>query len=96
MNKVNLNDYVWAELTEYGWKCLEYYYEKTLYPFAEGFKPGDYLATHKKNTALHTIDGVERALTRFQWHEFMLLLGSTMYVGNTNVVEGNNLYFNLE
>ena len=100
MNMVNLNDYVWAELTEYGWQCLTSYYERLFagtYAFRQtGFSVSDYVEFHKKETAPHTIDGVERMLTRFQLHDFMLKLGNAMYVGNKNVVENNSLYFNLE
>ncbi len=100
MKKVNLNDYVWVELTEYGWQCLMSYYEKLFgvtYGFRQaGFPVSDYVEMHKKETAPHAIDGVERMLTRFQLHDFMNKLGSKMYNGNKNVIEENNLYFCLE
>ena len=100
MKTINLNDYVWVELTEYGWQSLIDYYEKLFagsYVFAKNsYSISEYLDMYKKETALHTIDGVERMLTRFQLHEFMLTLGCKMYPGAKNVVENNNLYFDLE
>lgn len=99
MKIVNLNDYVWVELTEYGWQCLTSYYEKLFagtYAFRAGFSVSDYVEMHKKETAPHTINGVEKMLTQFQLHDFMCTLGSKMYSGNKNVIEENNLYFCLE
>jgi hypothetical protein len=100
MTAININEYVWVELTDYGWQCLTSYYERLFagtYAFRQaGFSVSDYVDMHKKETAPHTIDGIERMLTRFQLHDFMNTLGSKMYNGNKNVIEGNNLYFCLE
>ena len=100
MKNVNLNDYVWAELTEYGWQSLASYYEKLFsgcYPFAkETYSVEDYVEMYKKETAPHTIDGVERMLTRFQLHDFMCKLGDKITFGSKNVIVGNNLFYGLE
>lgn len=100
MTTININEYVWVELTEYGWQSLVDYYEKLFagtYAFRSGgFSVSDYVEMYKKETAPYTIDGVERMLTRFQLHDFMCKLGGKMFPGNKNVIEGNNLYFCLE
>ncbi len=100
MNKINLNDDVWAELNENGWKHLESYYEKLFwnsYGFAKSaFSVSDYVDMHKKATAPHVVDGVERMLTRFHLHDFMLKFGDKCYVGTDNFVVENNVYFDLE
>lgn len=99
MTTININKYIWVELTEYGWQSLIDYYEKLFagsYAFAKNsYSISEYVKMYKKETAPHTIDGVERMLTRFQLHDFMNKLGSKIYPGNKNVVENNNLYFNL-
>ena len=100
MSKINLNEFVWVELTEYGWQCLTSYYERLFvgtYAFRQaGFSVSDYVEMHKKETATHTIDGVERMLTRFQLHDFMCKLGGEMIPGNKNVIVNNNLFYGLE
>lgn len=100
MTTINLNNDVWVELTEYGWQSLIDYYEKFFagsYVFAKNtYSISEFVDSYKKQTALYTIDGVERMLTRFQLHDFMQTLGSKIYPGAKNVVENNNLYFDLE
>lgn len=100
MTTINLNNNVWVELTEYGWQSLIDYYEKLFagsYVFAKNaYSISEFVDSYKKQTAPHNIDGVERMLTRFQLYEFIHTLGSKMYNGNKNVIEGNNLYFSLE
>lgn len=100
MNKINLNDYVWVELNENGWKHLESYYKKLfsgVYAFAKGtYSVQDYVEEYKKETEQYVIDGVERMLTRFQLYDFMNHFGDKMYMGADNVVACNNLYFDLE
>lgn len=97
---INLNEYVWVELTEYGWQSLISYFENLFagsYAFAKNvYSISEYVDMYKKETVPHTIDGVEKMLTRFQLHDFMKTLGSKMFPGNKNVIEGNNLYFCLE
>lgn len=100
MTTINLNNNVWVELTEYGWQSLASYYENLFvgsYVFAKNaYSISEYVDMYKKETAMHTIDGVEKMLTRFQLHDFMKIFGSKMYVGNKNVVAYNNLYYGLE
>lgn len=100
MTAININEYVWVELTEYGWQSLAFYYKKLFsgcYPFAkEYYSVEDYVEMYKKETAPHTIDGVERTLTRFQLHDFMLKFGNELFLGNKNVIVDNNLFYGLE
>lgn len=51
---------------------------------------------YKKETAPHTIDGVERMLTRFQLHDFMCKFGDKITFGSKNVIVDNNLFYGLE
>ena len=100
MTTININEYVWVELTEYGWQSLASYFEKLFsgcYPFRkESYSVEDYVGMYKKKTTPHTIDGVERMLTRFQLHDFMLTLGCKMFPGNKNIIVDNNLFYGLE
>ena len=97
MKKINLNDYVYVELTDYGWKTLTCYYEKLFnegYAFVkQPYKIEDYVNTYKRETALYTIDGVERALTGFQLNDFMQKFGDRCYLGGENIIVGNDVYF---
>ena len=100
MTTINLNEHVWVELTENGWQSLIDYYEKLFAgsdTFAKNaYSISEFVDSYKRQTAPHTIDGVERMLTRFQLHDLMLKLGDKMFPGAKNVVENNNLYFDLE
>jgi hypothetical protein len=100
MTTININEYVWAELTEYGWQSLASYYEKLFsgcYPFAKGScSVEDCVDLYKKETISHTIDGVERMLTRFQLHDFMCTFGDKITFGSKNVIVDNNLFYGLE
>ena len=100
MTTININKYVWVELTEYGWQSLTSYYESLFadsYVFAKNsYSISEYVEMYKKETAPHTIDGVERMLTRFQLHDFMCKLGNKFYPGGKNVIVNNNIYYGLE
>ena len=100
MTTINLNNIVWVELTEYGWQSLVSYYENLFagsYVFAKNaYSISEYVDMYKKETAMHTIDGVEKMLTRFQLHDFMCKFGNEIFLGSKNIIVDNNLYYGLE
>jgi len=45
--KINLNDYVWAELTDYGWETIRNYFEELFKMFPNGYTVDDYVNGYK-------------------------------------------------
>ena len=97
---VNLNEYVWVEITDYGWDVLEKFYKKVF------TLPGvdndverhcrESMAIHKNHTNVQDIEGKKVELTMMQLHEFMSIFGSKMYCGAIPVITNNNIYFNVK
>lgn len=98
--KINLNDYVWVELTDYGWETIRNYFEELFkgVPF-NGYTVDDYVNGYKKVTKQYWVDrigGEKIALTKFQLHDMMHLLGPKTYMGNTNCINNNTIYFTID
>ena len=99
--KVNLNDYVWAELTDYGWETIRNYFEE-LFSCVPGNNPhlvNRSLDIYKRETKQYWVDkvgGEKISLTKFQIHDLMHLLGPKTYMGNNNCINNNTLYFTID
>ena len=98
--KINLNDYVWAELTDYGWEVIKKYYTN-LFSNVPSYSQvvENSVNLYKKATKKYWVDrvgGEKISLTRFQLHEIMHLLGDNLYCGNTNCINKNTIYFTID
>lgn len=99
--KINLNDYVWAELTDYGWEVIKNYYTNLFsnVPTYSQEVVEKSVNMYKKETKQYWVDGVggeKIALTRFQLHDMIHLLGPKTYVGNTSCINKNTIYFTVD
>ena len=99
--KINLNDCVWVELTDYGWKVIRDYYIDLFknVPNFDMKKIDEYVEMYVKHTKrywLGNIGGEMVKLTEFQLHDMMHMLGPKMYMGNTNCINKNTLYFTID
>ena len=98
--KINLNDYVWAELTDYGWESIRDYFTK-LYSNVPTYSQEmveKSVNLYMKETKQYWVDrvgGDKIALTKFQLHDMMHLLGPNTYCGNKNCINNNTLYFTI-
>lgn len=96
---INLNDYVWVELTDYGWETIRNYFEELFKMFPNGYTVDYYVNGYKKVTKEYWVDrvgGEKLTLTKFQIHDLMHLLGPKTYMGNTNCINKNTLYFTVD
>ena len=98
--KINLNDYVWVELTDYGWETIRNYFEELFkgVPF-NGYTVDDYVNGYKKVTKEYWVDrvgGEKISLTKFQLHDLMHLLGPKTYMGNATCINNNTIYFTID
>ena len=97
---VNVNEYVWVEITDYGWDVLEKFYYNLFnlpgiqHPVQKIID--EQIAIHKKHTKEHIVNGEKINLTEMQLHEFMNIFGSKMYCGAVPVITNNNIYFNVK
>ena len=99
--KINLNDYVWVELTDYGWECIRDYFTN-LYSNVPTYSQEvveKSVNMYKRATKQYWVDrigGEKIALTKFQLHDMMHLLGPKTYMGNTNCINNNTIYFTID
>lgn len=99
--KINLNDYVWVELTDYGWEVIKDYYANLFsnVPTYSQEVVEKSVNMYKKETKQYWVDGVGKnkiALTRFQLHDLMHLLGPKTYTGNETCINNNTVYFTID
>lgn len=99
--KINLNDYVWVELTDYGWEVIREYYTNLFsnVPQYSQDVVEKFVNGYKKVTKQYWVDcigGEKIALTKFQLHDMMHLLGPKTYMGNTNCINNNTIYFTID
>ncbi len=99
--KINLNDYVWVELTDYGWETIRNYFEELFsnVPTYSQEVAEKSVNMYKKTTKQYWIDrvgGEKIALTKFQLYDMMHLLGPKTYMGNTNCINKNTVYFTID
>lgn len=99
--KINLNDYVWAELTDYGWESIREYFTKLFcnVPTYSQNIIDKSVESYKKETKqywVNKVGGEKIALTKFQLHDMMHLLGPNTYMGNTNCINNNTIYFTID
>ncbi|MBQ3944144.1 MAG: hypothetical protein II670_00845 [Alphaproteobacteria bacterium] len=98
--KVNLNDDVWVELTDYGWETIESYFDN-LFSYVPGNNSRlieDSMNLYKRETKQYWVDkvgGEKIFLTKFQIHDLMNLLGPKTCTGNTSCIKDNTLYFTI-
>ena len=97
MKYLNLNDCVWVELNDYGWKQIEKYYSKLFECVPDKDKHiKDSVQILKSNTSELFIDGEKRKLTLFQIHSLMNIFGEIAFVGGENFIIDNKIYLTLE
>lgn len=99
--KMNLNDSVWVELTQYGWDCIETHYrnlfEKVNQVWDVEKHVSDSVAFYRNRTEKYLINGIEEpvTLTEFQLHELMNILGQYTWCGNNLVINNNAVYLSV-
>jgi len=99
--KINLNDYVWVELTDYGWEVIREYYVNLFgnVPTYSQEVAEKSVNMYKKATKQYWVDrvgGEKIALTKFQLHVMMNLLGPKTYCGNKSCINNNTVYFTID
>lgn len=87
--KINLNDCIWAEVTDYGWACIFEHYEELFGNVEDALKG---VQLYRDKTQKKVVEGKERNLTEFQIHSFMNLFGKKAYNGGKNFVTDCSIY----
>ena len=89
---INLNDYVWVELNDYGWECIEKHYRELF----NQQDVSEFVDLFKSRTSEQWVDGGKKLVTEMQLHELMNLLGNKMYCGGNSVIVNNNVYLTVD
>lgn len=92
--RLNLNDTIWVELNENGWKLLEEYY-KDLFCVYTKEQIEKSVNLHKSKTNSIYIDGQVREITEFMLHEFINIFGKNIYVGAEPCIVSNKIYLTI-
>lgn len=95
---LSLNDCVWAELTELGWKRIRQYYDRvfSISPKHDSKMIQDAVQIHMDNTNELFVDGEVRKLTLFQLHQLMNIFGDVVTPGGDDFIVNNKIYLTLE
>ena len=90
---VNLNDYIFVEVTDYGWRRAEEYHSKVCNDAEHGRRYVEIMKSHTKDYM--TADG-KRRLTAMQIHEFMNTFGHLAYCGGQNFIKDNECFLEFQ
>lgn len=97
--RLNLNDTIWVELNENGWKLLEEHY-KELFSVPVGADTKEQIEKsvnlHKSRTNSIYIDGQVREITEFILHEFINIFGKDIHIGADPCIVGNKIYLTID
>lgn len=86
---INLNDFVYVELTDYGWECVREHYRRVLGADAD-IEP--YIKILKKRAEKRFTAKGRRKVTPLQLHEFMRYFGQYAYCGGKDFIRDNEVY----
>lgn len=90
---VNLNDYIFVEVTDYGWQRAEEYHSKLCNDAEHGRRYVEMMKSRTKDYM--TLDG-KRRLTAMQLHEFMNTFGHLAYPGGENFIKSNQVFLDFQ
>ncbi len=94
MKAININEDIWVELNELGWKYMKVYFED-LFLIDSRVNINEYINLYKKETRYHDINGEHKKLTKFMLHDFMHIFGKHLYVGCDQFIVENMIYMDL-
>lgn len=86
---ISLNDYVFVEVTDYGWERAEEYHSKLCNDAEHGRRYVEMMKSHTKDYM--TLEG-RRRLTAMQFREFLNTFGHLAYLGGENFIKDCKMF----
>ena len=92
MRSMNINNSIWVEINEFGWKHMEAFFKKSL--MREDVE--EFIKLFKDRTKEYNIDGNKVLLTEMQLHELMNIFGELAYCGGEQFIVDNKIYLSVD